>query len=121
MKIRHIMGLSELNHNHKIVFYDSHVSPYKPENIYNCKSKITFENDSYLIINVQIFLDDGTINNLFLTYINEDFLRGYLYKNNQEYEVLFYGRYSELTIDNNVYNNIATCKLHTIIQNEISP
>ena len=44
----------------------------------------------------------------------EQFLRGYLYKNNQEQEVLSYTRYVSLQIGQYGYDDIATCKLGSI-------
>ena len=93
---------------------------FKKKNIYKCTSNIIFENDSHIIIHKNINKDDNTIN-IFITYLKSSewnmnlFLRGFLYKDNKEYEIRGMTVFSSLQIEDYCYDTISLCK----IQNNI--
>ena len=113
------------NNDHYIVFdYNTNIEytnklTFKLKDIYKCESTILFEDNFYTLFHNKINCPIKKTNiDIFLTY-NYDFnkkelLRGFLYKNNIEYEIYYYKIFTSFKILNKVYDKIAICKLKLI-------
>ena len=110
------------NNDHYIVFdYNTNIEytnklTFKLKDIYKCESTILFEDNFYTLFHNKINCPIKKTNiDIFLTYINKkELLRGFLYKNNNEYEIYYYKIFTSFKILNKVYDKIAICKLKLI-------
>jgi hypothetical protein len=96
----------------KVVFYDNNTAYWESTQIYLCKyNYINISNNFFM---AHIYIESLNIH-MYVTYEKSDsldaFVRGFLYKDNKEYEILSYCRYVSLQIGNYGYDNISTCKL----------
>lgn len=112
------------NNDHYVVIdyntniYRTNQLTFKLKDIYKCESTILFENNSYTLFHNKINCPiKKTTIDIFLTY-NYDYnnnkkelLRGFLYKNNTEYEIYYYKILTSFKIFNKVYDKIAICKI----------
>jgi len=82
----------------------------KDEHVFLCKWEQTFSNNSHSIIHRKINPDVD----IFITYSTSSpygYVRGYVYKNGKEYEILDTRRYTSLQIEDHCYDNISVIKL----------
>ena len=98
----------------RIVFFDNKTSYWESDKIYYCKYKtITMtSNPNFYISHIQI--ESLKIDIVIMYEIKDglpEFIRGSLYKEDKEHEVLFYARYVSLQIGKYGYDDIGTCKL----------
>jgi hypothetical protein len=100
----------------KIVFCDNTTAYWESDKIYTCKYNYNNINEKYGINHIYIEILNI---NIYVTYQKKDeineFVRGFLYKDDKEYEILYFCRYHSLQIGEHGYDNIATCKLDSII------
>lgn len=85
----------------------------KEENVRQCKTKIVIKSENHFSTHIKI---EPNIN-VVLTYSDEPcaFVRGYVYANGKEYEVVKTANYPTLQIGNFCYDNICTVQLDTNI------
>jgi hypothetical protein len=94
-----------------IVFrkYNSEVHDSTPE---QCISKIMYDDNEHCIINKKI--NNENID-LYITYKREsesndwNFVRGFLYKNNEEFQIISFNIYNSMQVGINCYDKIAIC------------
>lgn len=91
---------------------------FKLKDIYKCESTILFENNLHTLFHNKINCPkQNTTINIFLTYYydynnkKKELTRGFLYKNNTEYEIYYYKIFTSFKIFNKVYDKIAICKI----------
>ena len=110
------------NNDHYIVFdYNTNIEytnklTFKLKDIYKCESTILFENNLHTLFHNKINCPiKKTTIDIFLTYNydsnKKELLRGFLYKNNTEYEIYYYKILTSFKIFNKVYDKIAICKI----------
>ena len=98
----------------KIVFFDNKTAYWESDKIYNCEYKYIdmVSNPNFFIAHIKV--NDLEID-IVIMYEKKDnldqFVRGTLFKENVEYEVLFYARYVSLQIGKYGYDDIGTCKV----------
>ena len=110
--------------SHYIVFdYNTNIEhinklTFKLKDIYICESTILFDNSLYTLYHNKINcpikktkIDIFLTYNYDLNYNKKKLLRGFLYKNNIEYEIYYYKIITSFKILNKVYDKIAICKL----------
>jgi len=102
------------NKKHWIIFdYDNNL---KKKDVYKCESKIIFNNSSNMIIHKYINKDNIKID-IYVTYLKSSewnmnlFVRGFLYKDQKEYEISSMTMFSSLQIEDMGYDKIALCKI----------
>ena len=98
----------------RIVFFDNKTSYWESDKIYFCKYKtITMvSNPNFYISHIQIeSLKIDIVIMYEIKYGLAEFIRGSLYKEDKEYEVLFYARYMSLQIGKYGYDDVGICKL----------
>ena len=102
----------------KVVFCDNNTSYWESNQIHLCKYNYTDITKKIFMCHVYI---ESLCIHMYITYEKKDgldyFVRGFLYKDDVEYEILDYCRYVSLQIGMNGYDNIATCKLAISIFN----
>ena len=96
--------------------YRTNQLTFKLKDIYKCESTILFENNLHTLFHNKINCPiKKTTIDIFLTYNydsnKKELLRGFLYKNNTEYEIYYYKIITSFKILNKVYDKIAICKL----------
>lgn len=98
----------------KVVFCDNNTSYWDTpfDQIHCCTYTYINISNSYFIAHIHV---ESLKVDMYVTYEKMDgidkFVRGFLYKDDKEYEILFYCRYVSLQIGNYGYDKIATCKL----------
>jgi hypothetical protein len=98
----------------KIVFYDNKTCYWESDKIYICSYKYIdmISNPNYLITHIQV---DSLKIDIVIMYEKKDgieeFVRGYLYKEDKEYEIYFYARYVSLQIGKYGYDDVGICKV----------
>lgn len=94
--------------NHYIVLYSINAD-INEQNIFLCESEKIHDNDNFYIVKKTI----KNINiNIFITYSKIfGFVRGYVYKDNKEYEILDYTILSSIQLGNFAYDNVGLCKI----------
>ena len=113
------------NNDHYVVIdyntniYRTNQLTFKLKDIYKCESTILFENNLHTLFHNKINCPIKKTNiDIFLTYYynynKKELLRGFLYKNNSEYEIYYYKIFTSFKILNKVYDKIAICKLKLI-------
>ena len=88
----------------------------KSENIARCSSNKIFETENIKIYQMNT-IHKNKIIDIFITYFNNTFLRGMVYCNGTEYNIINYNNYESLQIDNLCYDNISFIKLSCNIFN----
>lgn len=110
------------NNDHYVVIdyntniYRTNQLTFKLKDIYKCESTILFENNLHTLFHNKINCPiKKTTIDIFLTYNydsnKKELLRGFLYKNNTEYEIYYYKILTSFKIFNKVYDKIAICKI----------
>ena len=100
--------MSQLSINQCVVF---DIGGSIQNTVYNCDSTLLFMSDNYVIVHKKIILSETEDPiNMFITY-SDFFVRGYIYKDNQEYEILNYLLYNSLQIESSSYNCIGICSI----------
>ena len=94
--------------NHYIVLY-SIDADINEQNIFSCESEKIYDNNNFYIVKKTI----KNINiNIFITYSKiSGFVRGHVYKDNKEYEILNYIVLSSIQLGNFAYDNVGLCKI----------
>ena len=101
--------MSQLSINQYIVF---NIGGSIQNTVYVCDSTLLFMSDNYVIVHKKIILSESEDPiNMFITY-STGFVRGYIYKDNQEYEILNYLLYNSLQIGNFGYDCIGICSIN---------
>ena len=102
------------NLKHWIIFdFDNEL---KKKNIYKCNSNTIFKDSSHVIIHKNIKKDNIKID-IYITYLkspewNMDLLvRGFLYKDDKEYEIECMTMFSSLQVEDRGYDRISLCKI----------
>ena len=86
----------------------------KEEHVFLCKWDQTFSNTSHSIVHRKVKPDIDIFN----TYASSSlygYVRGYVYKNGKEYEILDTRRYASLQIEDHCYDNISVIRLENNI------
>lgn len=82
----------------------------KEKNLCTCMSKKTVKNGGYTIIREKAICQDKDVD-IFLTYTDKGFVRGFLYVDGKEYPIVDYRVYASLQIEHYCYDNIAGIRL----------
>ena len=98
----------------RIVFYDNKTSYWDSDKIYYCKYKFMKMDSNPNFYKSHIQIESLKIDIVIMYEIKDglpEFVRGTLYKDNVEHDVLFYARYQSLQIGKYGYDDIGTCKV----------
>ena len=105
-------------HKYIIFSYDDDIMPLllgysinlKSNNVYRCSSNKIFETETIKIFQMNTIHKHKNID-IFITYFDNTFLRGMVYCNGTEYNIVNYNNYASLQIENDCYDNISYIKL----------
>jgi hypothetical protein len=109
----------QVTHQYVVFEYNG---KYIGEAVFSCDSGLVCKNQNYKLIHKKINTLNGTQFDIHLTFtLNEDdsndfiLLRGYIYKNNKEYNVESYQMYASKQIGDYCYDKIGVCKISEYI------
>ena len=81
------------------------------DTVYNCVSTLLFMSDNYCVVHKKIVVSESEDPiNMFITY-SDSFVRGYIYKDEQEYEIYSYLLYNSSYIGGICYDCVGICSI----------
>ena len=83
----------------------------KEKNLYMTEAEIILDNPNHYIMHKKFMKGEKSVD-IFLTHIEDKFVRGFLYYDNKEIPILDHRSYYSLQIEQYAYDNIAVVRLN---------